>query len=648
MDADGIHEETLPEATMGAPRRTVPDEAADSTVGIPSLTPALTEVLARWSEPRHHDAAAVIQRWTRGKQGRTLVATMRRVANEVRKKNRVVKNRKKNKHSSVAPMDDLVSGTAAAPASEPGHVMQLRSFRVLKMATIGFKGYKIDTGVDACEPDVAAEACKPNGQWRYELTLEQVVPSDVGNVLVGWASSITSDADAWLAGLANGETPQFAHPTRWWGPVFNRAQLAADAPDEATVVIGIAVDLDASMPMCWYNLYVDRSPPQDEGMRLESIYASSSNPSGWNALEMPVLSNDGGATGPPPVVYPAVALSSSVGTTLNFGQTPFACPAPEHGSFSGLVPLGSPSPVRLHKLLLLGGFVLSIDYRERMPGLIELLAQKGWWDLLRLMLAGKWDLQAREQARDLVASALKEEDKAMLDGESMDLLSDDNAADIEPQRILCMTNGQSKTLIHIAIENKRFTFVDRLFDWLPPNADKELEKLSANADSSMDEEKVLKAETKLLATQDLNGCNPLLLAIENGQDKLASRILDKAIAIDETYRRRILEEGVEAMGEATARESVTSRIATQKNESGQAALWAAIETKSDLALRLVDIQDVNNNERNEVGTTPLMRAVEIDNVPMIDELLDAGEGSGGDSGGGNMVEIGRAAWRERV
>ena len=53
--------------------------------------------------------------------------------------------------------------------------------------------------------------------------------------------------------------------------------------------------------------------------------------------------------------------------------------------------------------------------------------------------------------------------------------------------------------------------------------------------------------------------------------------------------------------------SVASRVATQKNEVGQAALWAAIETKSDLALKLIDVPDVDNNEANELGTTPLMR-----------------------------------------
>ena len=66
------------------------------------------------------------------------------------------------------------------------------------------------------------------------------------------------------------------------------------------------------------------------------------------------------------------------------------------------------------------------------------------------------------------------------------------------------------------------------------------------------------------------------------------------------------------------------------------------------ALRLVDTKDVNNNERNEIGTTPLMRAVEIDNIPMIDELLDAGGDAGGSTGAGdgdtgagdgNMVDL---------
>ena len=78
-------------------------------------------------------------------------------------------------------------------------------------------------------------------------------------------------------------------------------------------------------------------------------------------------------------------------------------------------------------------------------------------------------------------------------------------------------------LIHIAIEYKRFGFVDNLFDWLPPGEDKEVAKL----DNSIDIELLMSAERKLLVTQDLDGCNPLLIAIVNGQDKMATRILAK-------------------------------------------------------------------------------------------------------------------------
>ena len=80
----------------------------------------------------------------------------------------------------------------------------------------------------------------------------------------------------------------------------------------------------------------------------------------------------------------------------------------------------------------------------------------------------------------------------------------------------------------------------------------------------------------------------------------APRVL-QAISLDETERQSAQDEGRPPPA------SVASKVATQKNEVGQAALWAAIETKSDLALKLIDVPEVNNNETNEVGTTPLMR-----------------------------------------
>lgn len=584
-------------------------------------------IVAKWSEPQHHEAAQVIQRWTRGKQGRSVASKLRKAAQDVKTQNKIAlaqkRNAQKKKRASVAPLDESQSAQGAGSAEAC-----LLTFRILKMATLGFKGFALPAAADPCDPAVSGEACKSTGQWRYELTLEQVVLSDVGNVLIGWASPISKDADAWQAGFANGETPMFTSPTRWWGPVFSRAQLAADAPDEATVVISVAVDLDAPTPVCWYNLYVDKNIDVEQGMKLESIYSTRDNPTGWNAIDMSDLrqpiddaTNRDGGGAPSPLVYPAFSLSSSVAVSVNFGQQPFDSPPPDACRFGGgnLVEHGVASPVHARKLLLLGGFVLSVDYRERMVGVIEMVAQKGMWDLMRLMLTDKWDQ---------LLPSMNDDDVASLDAESTALLNE-RGASIEPHRILCMTNGQSKTLIHIAIENKRFTFVDKLFDWLPPNADKELEKLSAASGSTMDKEAVMAAEVKLLGTQDQDGCNPLLLAIQNGQDKMASRILDKAIAIDR-LNRELAEEG-----SAPPHDSVTSRVATQKNESLQSALWAAIETKSDLALRLVDIKDVNNNERNEFGTTPLMRAIEIDNAPMIDELLDAGDHAG-DS---NMVDI---------
>lgn len=216
-----------------------------------------------------------------------------------------------------------------------------------------------------------------------------------------------------------------------------------------------------------------------------------------------------------------------------------------------------------------------------------------------------------------------------------------------------MTNDQSKTVIHLAIEHKRFAFVDHLFDWLPPGDDgggKEQphsgraggggkdgggHKESAGATSKHVElarrtahmaagawqaservkssvrdmqaaprdnaaaDLLMRAERILLITQDLDGCNPLLLAIQNGQDKMASRILDKALALDKAAKQEM---AAASGGSSTGRgsekptilvrepsDSVASLVATQKNEKGQAALWAAIESKSELAIKLVTI-----------------------------------------------------------
>ena len=50
----------------------------------------------------------------------------------------------------------------------------------------------------------------------------------------------------------------------------------------------------------------------------------------------------------------------------------------------------------------------------------------------------------------------------------------------------------------------------------------------------------------------------------------------------------------------------------------------SIEMKSELCLRLVGVKAVDNNRVvDESCTTPLMRAVEIDNVEMLDALLAA-------------------------
>ena len=229
----------------------------DTSLASP-LARMATSAITIWGEPKHHHAAQVIQSWTRGKAGRRTVAKLRKAAEEIKKQNKLALAAKRKRRSSVAP--ERNSGVGAV---ESGRGSTLVSFRALKMATIGFKGYywagdgvpcwggHMPSTPDACSPSVSGEACKARGQWRYEVTLEQILLADAGNVLVGWASAISRDADAWQAGFSNGETPTFTTPTRWWGPVFSRAQLAADAPDGATVVVNVAVELDAPTPVCW-------------------------------------------------------------------------------------------------------------------------------------------------------------------------------------------------------------------------------------------------------------------------------------------------------------------------------------------------------------------------------------------------------------
>ena len=91
---------------------------------------------------------------------------------------------------------------------------------------------------------------------------------------------------------------------------------------------------------------------------------------------------------------------------------------------------------------------------------------------------------------------------------------------------------------------------------------------------------------------------------------MATRILEKAVELDTDARETAREQFpdsrvkggflVDAKTDKKVAELITSKMATRENENGLAALWAAIETKSELALKLVSVDDVDNNETNEV------------------------------------------------
>jgi hypothetical protein len=475
-------------------------------------------VLDKWQE-EHEGAATIIQRYARGRGSRKEFK-LRRVATQVAKREQVITRAKKKgrvsaRLASVAPDPNSVASDAVQDDA-------LVSLRILKVATIGFKGMDLDQ----------REACKSSGKYKYEVILEKVNAEDIGNLLIGWGSAV-SEEESWRTGIANGETPQFdaQNPCLWWGPVFNRAQLTSDerVMEDTTVVICVTVDLDRTTPKCWFNLFIDTSDLP--GMELESIYPpNEDSDGGWQSLELTGFRKDAeGPQGLPsgeedPTIFPVISLSSSASMTINFGQRRFDCdsvnPPPGVEKYEGVLgaPPGEkqhPSPVAARKLITLGGSVLSIDYQEKMSKLIEMAAQRGSWEIMRLILSGRWNE---------VPGKLSEDDERALDAESlMHIMGDSETKPPSAHRVLTMTNRQSKTLIHIAIEYKRFGFVDNLFDWLPPGEDKEVAKL----DNSIDIELLMSAERKLLVTQDLDGCNPLLIAIVNGQDKMATRILAK-------------------------------------------------------------------------------------------------------------------------
>ena len=188
--------------------------------------------------------------------------------------------------------------SGAKQSTDASEARGLPPLRVLKMATLGL-------------PKQARCA----GRWRYEVTLETVSPEDEGSVMVGWSADIKGGGSTWEASLANGEVPTFDTPTRWWGAVFRRAELAAVA-GSGTVIISLAVELNDESDteaLCWFNLYRCTSKG------AVSVYEGSefkSAANGWQRL--PLTGYKGGE------VYPVLALCSSSTINLNFGQFIYA------------------------------------------------------------------------------------------------------------------------------------------------------------------------------------------------------------------------------------------------------------------------------------------------------------------------------------
>ncbi len=591
----------------------------------------------------------------------------------------------------------------------------LALLRVCKPATLGLQA-----------------ASRRSGCWRYEICMEHICVDDEGDIMVGWA---TDTDEAWRAGVSNGQTPEFFKdgitPKIWVGAVLSRSELALKANGE-TVYMSCVVDVDAAKsnkPCCWFNIFIgdaaEHGHPSD--VRLKSSYSfaatvpeeatTSSSGSSWQELKMPTIDNITSCA-----LFPCIALSSRDYLTINFGTHEFETPEPEpehfpNGPFEGVLKAGDPSPIKLRQLVCLGGRVLSLDLNERMPVEVEYAARRGLWEPLKLMLTHQ---------HQLLDERFVNEVNAELDATGGATRVIDRIAEVDmlADRILCTTNTEGKTLLHLAIDAKCYKLVDRLFDWLPPRADEELTTLLETM-AELNEEKILQAEMKMLRTQDLDGCNPMLLAIKNGQDKMANRILEKAVALDKMIKRGIcrlesvnemhpvaipsgeLKEprsngctanvvhaisdaadlartaafdpaarlaaaatasaaatattvvanvadalhltdrskkkqatiappsgtltsaapAISASASTTALHStksalvakldrtkdvhhgLTSQIATQKNEEGVRPLWVAIEFKSDLALKLIDVEDVDKNQHDGYGMLSSTRPV---------------------------------------
>ena len=343
---------------------------------------------------------------------------LKALAEEVTVKTRITTHRRKKLLGR-----SMTSGSLAAGVV-PNSVAPMR---ILKACTLAFK---------------TPAALKTAGRWRYEVTLDKLRVDDVGNMLLGFASDHIGDS-GWqsASGFATGESPRFDTPTRWWGAVFNRAQLVAAAPEaeDASIVISVAVDLDEAY--VWYNFYRDISQPQDSSMRLQSVYRSGqAAPGGWQRVAMPDLRHtDAPSDEPSAEVYPAFSLISSENVALNFGDRDFASTPPELGGNPFLGLLRNGEPMRRRELATVGGQKLSVDYNEKMPALVQLVAVRGSWEVMCLMLSGSFAS---------LKGKLTDELSKCTDAESLALVYDDGGEKVQPRR--CATHA-SLSLPHASL-----------------------------------------------------------------------------------------------------------------------------------------------------------------------------------------------------
>ena len=404
-----VHRNRVAPSSQPCRSRVALSDDADSRLGRePDAGSAIAE--AALNEPgrapreKMITASIVIQRFHRGQSARRRVLGLKAVAEEVTVKTRITTHRRRKSLSrSMTASGSLAAGVV------PSVIAPLR---ILKSCTLAFK---------------APAALKSVGRWRYELTLDKLRAEDVGNVLVGFALDHTGDSAWQSSGFATGESPRFEAPTRWWGAVLSRAQLDAEAAGDVSVVVSVAVDLEEAY--VWYNLFRDVSQPQDSSMRLQSVYRSGQAPGGWQRVSMPDLrptdAPSDEARAEARSVYPAFSLVSSENVVLNFGDQPFASTPPELGGapFLGLLRAGEPSPVRRRELTTVGGQKLAVDYNEKMPMVVQLVAMRGSWELMCLMLSGSFASLKGKLTAELAKCT---------DAESLALVYDDGGEKVQP------------------------------------------------------------------------------------------------------------------------------------------------------------------------------------------------------------------------